>query len=152
MMPLARGAAGLVGLFGMYMGAYGVFRPEAYTVAFGFHPRSDITKSAAANPFITILGGRAFATGLTIVLSVVIGDSDTAAGLLLLSSIVVGASDAAAVMRFAGVGGFDGCDDGGNDVAQLDSERRAAKSAARGHVITTAAIAGLGWWMLVVGE
>ena len=154
LMPLARGTAGLTGLFGMCVGALGVFRPEVYTVAFGFHPQSLAAKLAPINPFVAIVGGRAVVTGLTIVLSVVVGDSDAATGLLLLTSIAVGVSDAVAVTRFAGIGveGDDGRVSGREDPVQLNAERRAAKSAARGHIFTTALIAGLGWCMLAVGE
>lgn len=151
-MPLARGTAGLIGVFGMCMGAYGVLRPESYAVTFGFHPSSSAAKSACANPFVAVMGGRALATGLTLALSVAVGGSDQSTGLLLMTALVVGVSDAVAIVRFAGVDSVKGRKNGARDTAQLKLERRAAKKAARGHVITTAVISSLGWWMFVNGE
>lgn len=151
-MPLARGTAGLIGVFGMCIGAYCVSRPESYAVTFGFHPSSSAAKSASTNPFVTVMGGRTFATGLTLVSSVAIGGSDRSTGLLLLTAIVAGVSDAAAIVRFASVDNFKGRKNGTKDVAQLKLERHAAKKAARGHIITTAIISTLGWWMFVNGE
>lgn len=152
LMPLARLAATLIGAFGIIMGRLAVSYPEQHASMFGFHPRSSVVRSAASNPFIAISGGRNSAAGFAIVLCVTVVGSDRATGVLLMSAFLTGFWDAFALFRYLnlGVGARDGNGngDGDGDAAQVEAEKRTARSAALGHLVTTGVIAGLGKWMV----
>lgn len=146
-LSIARGTATLFGALGLTTGTLFILNPSQASTTFGFPPSSSISKSALSNPFIPVAGGRAVASGLTILGLSYLKD-DRALGVLMMAGGVAGIVDGWTILRYTAIKQ----EGEGAKIRESGEEGKAAQGAAYGHWITISICVGIGAWLFLNGE